>query len=229
MATIRILLLALSSKNHGRCVAGINLSNGKKYDFVRLIQDNKDPALKDSISKEQTSHLKKLDIVECDVGHIWSEYPQKENMKLFGEMKKVGNGGYKDIRELCPPCCKKSNLLETMFPERVLLSEIAAGKVWKSLEMIKVSDLVFSTEQNNLGESKKKVSFFFNGKKYDRLSMTDPEFYQACEVGRSIAEAWILVSLPNEGFNGGENYYKFVSAVYPLKSTKKVFEKEVSL
>lgn len=198
MKTIKVLILAISYKTHGKCVAGIDLSSQKKWKLVRLIQDNPDrPEFEDSIPDEKLIGIQKLDIVECEVESVERHLPQTENVKLVGELRKIGRAGRKTAHKFYYPKSKNSYLLDTDEESYVKPSELGT-KVKSSLELIKVQYLHFYKKANADGKQKAKVEFEFDGKMFKDISMTDPDYYSYCQADLTMLYATVLLSLPRK-------------------------------
>jgi len=71
-------------------------------------------------------------------------------------------------------------------------------------------------------EGKMKADFVFRGIEHKGFSITDPAFKTR---ERRIEKAALLFSLPDAAYTryGNDLYYKFICAVYPLKTAEKLF------
>ena len=81
-----------------------------------------------------------------------------------------------------------------------------------SLGLYKVQDIYLDVFEYN-GRPKFKLGFTYNGRSYEGWSMTDPVYYD-CDSGKICDEGLIVVSIPEDDYNG--NYYKFVSKIIRL-------------
>ena len=81
-----------------------------------------------------------------------------------------------------------------------------------SLGLYKVQDIYLDVFEYN-GRPKFKLGFTYNGRSYEGWSMTDPVYYD-CDSGKICEEGLIVVSIPEDDYNG--NYYKFVSKIIRL-------------
>ena len=83
-----------------------------------------------------------------------------------------------------------------------------------SLTLVRVSSLTISQTINTYNKPKTKASFFYNGKWYNNMSVTDPDFYSVPN-GTRFDSAYLVISLPDTPFPE-DCYYKFVAQIFPL-------------
>ena len=203
---IKVVILTSSSMtktiNHttfsGRCITGLDLRTNKIVRFVR----NKFGA---PIEYPYFCDYHKLDTVEVEV------------------------------KEACPLSCQSENLLVNYhYPELLGKSDISIHELYRrfqhdnhvkkcfmsnnynkladvslfnhSLEMIKVTNFVVTGN---------KCSFNYLSCYHSYYSLTDPDFKLNEHQSRTIGDAYLVISIPTDPWQG--NYYKFVAAVYPLE------------
>ena len=92
-----------------------------------------------------------------------------------------------------------------------------------SIEMVEVQDLYLYSSY--IWSKHPKASFTFDGRHYDNMSFTDPDFsfanldpsyYTVKDNHKVLRRAVLVVSLPDVPFWSDSSYYIFVAKVFPL-------------
>lgn len=199
-----LTIIAKSDKHNGYCVAAVN-QQGK---IIRLVRDCEGHAL-----TEEQCKFEKLYDITANVQHTPLKH-QTENY-ILAELLESRKSG-KSINDLNIRLQKTPFIFAHTKPW--LTEEEMRGQKTSFL-FVEIDDL--HIYQNN--EEKFKADFFYRNQLYEAFSITDPEFKTK---ERKIKEAVILVSLPDTPYKryGNDIYYKFIAAVYPIKTTEKSCE-----
>ena len=202
-----ILILTKSAKHHDYCVAGIDLQRNK---WVRLVSDNE--ATMYALSRAMLTYdnyeeCNVLDVVQVEIIEEKPLEIQKENL-LINTSKKMKLVRRADKEEVSRYLNRDIDVFGGIDS---CVRREKAEALGYSLRMYRVSDLQLSEHENNRGEMRRKVSFRYNGKLYPNWSMTDYAYYRT-QLGRIADDAIIVVSIPEDDYNG--YYYKFVARIF---------------
>ena len=208
MEKIRMVVLTRSSKYGKKCVAGINLANGN---WVRLVTNDKDShgAVSDeTLTCKNGKRVQVLDIIEAPVFGACSDEIQPENVLLNLQVyiEIVGSMSIEQVLNI-HPLETKINILGNEYS---YITEERVKNVGYSLTMVEVNNLEIIREENLSGKPKTKAKFYYNGSRYEGMSVTDEKFYSVAS-GAKFNRAIIVVSI---GSPYNNRYYKFVSAIY---------------
>lgn len=199
-----VIILTMSSKHHGYCVAGIDISNRK---WVRLVSNNSDNygALnKNNIICKNGEKCKPLDVVEIPIIKYKPLPYQPENF-LIDESERWIKRDTVTLKQVI----KIHNLenydvlLGNIYP---YITEEKIKKVGRSLIIVKVTDLIIEHPK----EKSTKATFIYNDIRYNNISVTDPDYYQ---VNCKLKKAILVMSLPSAPYNGNK-YYKFIAKIF---------------
>ena len=200
-----ILILTCSSKHHGYCVAGIDLSTNK---WIRLVSS---PEVSHNEIPSSFMHYANgmrcnpLDIATIDVIRFLPGKIQKENALVNLTFTPVLQGRVNSTN-LFPYI---SDTMNIFGGTSYLLDYWGARYFDYSLAMYLVENIQLKILTHN-GNEKFKVCFRYKENNYENWSMTDPDFY-SYDSGLLGDQAIIVVSIPEDNYNG--NYYKFVSKI----------------
>ena len=198
-----LTVIVKSDKHTGYCVAAMD----EKGKIIRLVRDAEGHAL----TKEQC-RFKKLDYILVDITHAPLKH-QHENYVL------------NELLSVQSPKLSLDRLAEfTQNPTHIFVNELP----WLTEEEMRVQRKTFLfAEVNGLhiyenDEGKMKADFVFHGVEHKGFSITDPAFKTR---EHRIKKAALLFSLPDAAYTryGNDLYYKFICAVYPLKTAEKLF------
>ena len=211
----RVCILTKSYKHGGYCVAGIDIDS-KRY--VRLV-NSEDPS-NDEIGKGQMyisgKPIECLDIIECEFIKSVPLFCQTENCLLDRSVKLKYVSSYSE-RELAALISVESDDL-FLYSLSNSLSADEIAMVDRSLFVYLVNNITIeSTTYESYGEVKhrNKCSFYYNGIKYNNISLTDPNFRDSTQNGLQLSDALIVASLPSSPYNDGL-FYKFVAKIIPI-------------
>ncbi len=210
MGELHVVILTKSAKHHNYCVAGINLLTNR---WVRLVSEDERTmyALTHEMLKYKNgTECEILDIVRV---HIKENVPlqiQKENVLIDDDyyFECIGEMDLENIKQYI---IKKGVIFGNT---NTYIGKETALRFGYSLGLYEVNDVILTDKTNNYGRITKKVSFNFDGRYYEDWSMTDYAFYN--KSGKIANRAYIVVSIPEDDYNGGGNYYKFVAQIFVL-------------
>lgn len=208
MGNIKIIIMTESSKFSAKCVAGINVSNGK---WVRLVSGNE--KIHGAISNEDL--LCKdgrictiLDIVNVPIMGTCGSIIQPENV-LIDKSKYIkfeGSATLKDVLRLHP-----AEVRDTILGNKYsYITEQGIKTVGYSLTLVEVVNLEIIQTQTSDGKMKTKANFTYQGDNYKMMSVTDPRFY-SMPNGTVYNRAFLVISI---GTPYNDKYYKFVSGIF---------------
>lgn len=205
---MRLVIMTESSKFSGKCVAGINVDNGK---WVRLVSDDKEThgAIANSdLYYQDGGKCEVLDIVDVPVIEECGDDIQPENVLLDTSkyIKYVGMASLKDVLKIHPVETRK-DILGNQYS---YISAQRVSTIGYSLTLVEVQDLEIVQVENPNGRPKTKVNFTYQGYFYTYMSVTDPRFYSVMN-GTIYSRAILVVSI---GTPFNEKYYKFVSKIF---------------
>ncbi len=200
-----VAILTMSSKNHGYCVAGVDVDNGE---WIRLVSDDDQShgALSTTNIKYQDGTLcAPLDVVKVPViGARPLEY-QPENVLINDNKCWIKTGSINIDRLLkIHPTEKHDCLLGNQW---AYVTDGAIGSVGHSLVLVEVNDLSIEHPM----EKSTKASFIYCGIKYSSISVTDPDYYTCNPL--CIKKAILVISLPESPYKS-KYYYKFIAKIF---------------
>ncbi len=208
MKNIRIVIMTESSKFSGKCVAGIDVENGK---WVRLVSDNEEThgaiANRD-LYYQDGGKCEVLDVVDVPIIKEYGNSIQPENVLIDTSkyIKYVNMASIKDVLKIHPAEIR-NDILGNKYS---YISEQRVSSVGYSLTLIEVQDLEIVQVENPNGRPKTKANFKYQDCLYTQMSVTDPRFY-AIENGTVYNSAVLVISI---GTPYNNKYYKFVSGIY---------------
>jgi len=211
-----IVLLACSKKHMNYCIAGIDIKNGE---WVRIISNDAhiiEAVRAEDIRYEDGTFPQLLDIIRITVLEHRPNYYQPENY-LFDEQyywSKIGRVGSKQAIEKY--ATNKPEYLFFNTKKSVESEYIQQLKEAEKYSLIAIRPRNLKVQIKQWPEGKKiDMSFQYNGRSYDYLKVTDPQFIQKYiehEEGSYFLgdDVLLVISL-------GENYYdahyKLISGV----------------
>ncbi len=205
-----IIILTKSSRHKGFCVAGIDT---KTKQWVRLLTTNK--KINCSLSKNNMkltdgNEVNVLDKVILDVIESCPTKLQPENVLINENHKweKVSNYKIDEFLSFYSP--EKHQYIFENTNE--FLNNEQISKVGISL----IITVVENASINIKNDYKRKISFTYNNRYYDSITVTDPDYYNIPN-NTNIGKVAIVVSLLDDEWSHNNNkYYKFVAKIFPL-------------
>lgn len=207
-----VVILTKSSKFGRFCVAGVDLRTGE---WVRFVSDDlpSHGALSElDITFANQSVCKPLDVVSVDVVRPEPLAHQPENYLINSQelWRKTGELSIFEVLDVHPAEVRDFIYGNT----NSFVDEWEIDGIDHSLTLVYVSSLTIHQTINSFNKPKSKASFFYNGKWYSGMSVTDRKYY-AVPDGTRYTNAYLVVSLPDTPFP--ENcYYKFIAQIFPL-------------
>lgn len=206
------VILTRSSKIGGYCVAGVDIHTGE---WVRFVSD--DAKTHGALSRNDIRYrdgrlCKPLDVVAVEVIDFAPLEHQPENYLIDTNSYWVKQDELtiSDVAQIHPAEIRPY-LYGNLAP---YVNEHEMKRINYSLTLIEVSNLIINQVKNIYGDPKTKARFFYNGRLYTNMSVTDPEYYSVPD-GTRYDQAYLVVSLPDAP--RPENcYYKFIAQIYPI-------------
>jgi len=218
--SIRLVCLANSFKERGRCLAGIELDNQNnpiivngRPKWIRPICNMPHGEIPNQIAEP----FQILDIIEISNTKTKPEGYQSENV-LFdtNSLKKVDSFNKRNIERLC-------ETTKYVFATRYdSLSEEVISKLNHSLLLIKPTafEVIEKPNEQFPDKPKHRLVFSFNGFNYD-LSITDPVFLRKYQKNpdffESVKEVFLSLSVGVK-FPATNRYYKLVAGIIIINS-----------
>lgn len=207
-----VAILTKSSKFGGYCVAGVDRNTGEWIRFVSNDIRTHGALSRSDIAYKDRSICKPLDVVLVEVEEAVPSAHQPENYLIDSDKywEKTGECTLSDVLNVHP-----AEVRPYLYgnPKPFLDGE-EIDDIGYSLTLVRVSSLTINQTTNIFDKPKTKASFFYNGKWYNNMSVTDPDFYSVPN-GTRFSCAYLVISLPDTPFP--ENcYYKFVAQIYTL-------------
>ena len=217
---MKFLILAVSYKYGGLCVAGLDLAT---LEYVRIGYSNGDecaaiPAWKfrrKTVGGE--IQLNVLDVIDISVEKMSNNGCQTENYYLKNINNYEGSLTIAEIDDVYRNLKKKSLIFLNSF-DHVDIEYIS--KLDCSLQFVKVENFTVSPYIDMKGNQKLQATFDYNGRKYYNIRVTDSVFsaYPSCygDVQKVCSQqnAYIMVSLPYDAWSiDFGKFYKYVSGI----------------
>jgi len=217
----RIVCLANSWKNHGRCVAGIDLDS---KEWIRPVNPGGDKLYESQIKYQNGDQPQVLDIIDIPLGRKEPLNYQPENYIINPDRKWqcVDKFSFEDLVDLscsgnniCPYCDFFNENSDSIFANNFIFTECE-----DSLSLIKPQDLKIKKRERPQRGPQIRGEFWFGGKYYD-LAITDDKF-KSPFYGRysrlneygyykiDTDEVYLTISLGEEL---NEKHYKLIAAV----------------
>ena len=206
----RMVVLTMSSKYGGYCVAGLDITNGK---WIRLVSEDVEThgALKQNdVIYQNGMCCSPLDVIQVPVIASRPLQYQPENVLIDSEKRweKLGVIDLKDVFQMHPPE-SHPYLLGNQYP---YITEEKVGALGYSLVLVKVENFVLT----HPSPMKTKANFSYRCTEYKNISVTDPVFYTYSDSWFT-PEAVLVISLPDSPYPENR-FYKFIAKIFPLNS-----------
>ena len=212
----RFVCLAISRMPGGRCVAGIELNDGRPGNWVRMVNDTDGGAVaKRNIRCEDDGFLELLDVVSVPLVSPVPIDHQTENWAVHTDCR-WQRGGYlewSDLDKLIDPIADLWTVGHGSKPDRNDMVEPAKAVMFDhSLRLVKLSDVRISVR--DIFKRPVRAHFLHNGNPYG-LKVTDPNFerkYRDMGFGDyEIGECYATISLaqPYQG-----NCFKLAATIF---------------
>lgn len=203
------VILTMSGKHENLCVAVYSEEQNRLY---RLVSDSSGGAIPFSYFNS----FSVMDIVQFKPIAFIQNGPQKENIQIDMNVgiTKIGHYRY-----------GISNIYQNLYGVRENNGFIFGNsystlkyvdRLRHSLEICKVSNLAIKKVMNSKGKETGKADFYCGGYHHENYSVTDFDH----DIRKKIIDTWIIgdayivVSIPPEPYEGDGKYYKFISSIF---------------
>ncbi len=192
----QFICLANSYKEGGRCIAGIELQDGKpvfEYGKPKWIRPVSAETPHGEVPSHLSTDLKLLDVVEIEVTNSTPQGFQKENVLFVQSNIKIKTTfESRNLDSLC------SQLQTSLFGNKgKAVSETEIGLLDESLTLIMVDS--FRLTANPGTPEKPRIQFVYNNYNYPDLPITDPAFIQKYRANKnlldSVSKLYLCLSL----------------------------------
>lgn len=202
------VILTLSYKNGGYCVAGIDRETNK---WIRLVSG--DDITHNEISDKYLIGLCALDVIEVELLKRLPCLCQTENYLIDERVLPFKKGKI----SLCGIAEFISYGTNIFGNTKAYLSESEISKTPISLAAFIVQDIQFDFKFNDIkGKYSYKCSFTYCNQYYSDISLTDPEYRHLSYNAKTLPHAVVIISLPCIPYKG--KYYKFVAKIFETDS-----------
>lgn len=200
-----IIILTESDKNHGYCVAGIDIHTGR---WVRLVSEDKDTdgalTLED-LTYKNGERCKVLDCVSVPIIEKCRDQIQPENHLLDRSyyLEKISECSLRDVLKLHKP--EVHDYILGKNEGHYVTERYVCNAGGKSLVLVEVRNLrIYSNE-----DGKKKADFYYNFRNYRNFPVTDREYYDKKVI---INSAILVISLTGKVYH--EKYFKCIAKIF---------------
>ena len=211
---MKLLCLANSFKEGGRCLAGIQLDQTDKPLFrnnrpawIRPVGNNDSGNIPGFLCRK----VSLLDVIEIDAMHSSADGYQSENTPFdIDSIRIIGKQNSVRLEQLCD-----NDRIPLIFGSRgKAVSERIVQNIKYSLMLIKITNFeVVQKLDNDRNRPQARLVFTYNKNLYD-LPITDPDFLYAYEkdttILNGIGDMFVVLSL---GVSFNDWYYKLAAAL----------------
>lgn len=205
------VILTISSKHGGYCVAGLDAETGVWARLVSSDEKTHGALSRKDIRYKDGSFCKPCDRVSINIKGPFPTANQPENVLVETRQYWEKRGRYRIEEILSLHAPEDHTYLFGNTKTYITESEIA--DIRHSLALVRVMGLTIHQTTNIFGSPKTKASFQYKGNRYF-ISVTDPVCYTIPDQTR-FNEAMIVLSLPESPFPD-DKYFKFIAWVHPL-------------
>jgi len=212
---MKLLVLAESYKKGGLCIAGIDYETKEYVRIGHKCGNDCGPIRNEEILLSAEEYVGLLDVVDVTVEKLPSSGCHTEDYDLISFNKIIKSIDLKELDEIYSKIKHKKYIFKD---NSYKLNSSVGNEYDKSLILCKVTEFsinYFPSGAN--GIYKPIASFMYNGNSYCGLSVTD---MIACgypfNIGKKKVEnanAYIMVSLPNDDWAKVNGYFKYVSGI----------------
>lgn len=206
-------VLSKSIKHGNKCVAGMK-NDGT---LIRIVSNDEsiDGAIPNWFLKNSRYNIdvQILDDIEVDVIAPMPNETQAENYLVDINIlpRVVGHRTLQDV--ICKLHIDSDFYIFTNNSR--FLNRNEALNAGYSLKLILANNIQIK-QLDSYGKPKEKADFTYNNIRYNRISVTDSDYFG---YERSFTSAILFLSLAHQPFettDGEQRYYKFIAKIYPL-------------
>lgn len=214
----KVILLAISPKNHNHCVVGIDIETGK---FIRCLNEKgKELTSKDIEYKNKSGKAQILDLVEINLLEHRPSFCHQEDWTISTEIGLKYSSAINLIH--LGKYLSNDNFIFGNIKYYLDIDE--AKKLKKSILLIKIQNIQSSLQEKiyiPTGEYKikHKLNFLYNNYQYTQYAITDPKYINSTSI-ISCKEALAVITLanPSDAWCQENNMcYKFIATLVPLR------------
>lgn len=195
---IRMLVLANSSKNRGRCLAGLNVETGK---WVRPVPNTESRVIDNERTIIADRFIRPGDLIDVEIGRALPLVYHPEDVELTGRIKLVGKDVTRYLSDLISSELRVPNQLLESSKDRISIDQVKASPIKNSLAVCVAKD--FSFHKNSYGSER--VNFSINETKWS-LAQKDDNLQNK----DSLKEALVCISLA-EPFELTKSHHKLAA------------------
>ena len=214
---MEMLVLAVSVKNLGLCIAGLDMET---KEYVRIGHGNKCESLYNDEAVVDGTPITVGDVIDVDVKKLPVFISQTENYELIGKIKKiVRKAPYDELKKIVSSKYKSDDRSYSLI----------MGNRFKTINSDYIDGYNYSIRSyvvRNVNiyyvNNAKKASFFYDGVEYEGIAVTDsvlrgePAMYGNGIEG-TLAEAVITVTISINPFQASGDdkarFYKYLSGL----------------
>jgi hypothetical protein len=200
---IRMLVLANSFKNRGRCLAGLNVETGK---WVRPVPNTLSRSIDNELTIFSERFIRPGDLIDVEIGRAIPLPYHPEDVELTGTIKIVGKNVTHYLSDLIAAELRVPNQLLETPTDRISIEQVRASQVRNSLALSSASEINFF--ENERGSHR--VRFLANNHSWS-LANTDDNL----ENKESLQEALVCISLA-EPFEITSSHHKLAAGFISL-------------
>lgn len=204
MSKMQVVIMTKSIKYGGLCVAGFECKTGN---WVRLVNDQAITNRNFIYSNRSTINV--LDKIEINILGSAATDIHKEDIYIdlttpIIKLSALSLSQALDIYNLENNQYVLGNSRHAIYNDPSYLGH--------SLEIVKVSNAILYEVEGPNGV-KAKLDFVYNGTYYEKLSITDPEYF-GMQNGTKLGDLIIVVSIPDDDWSRNNGYFKFVAKMF---------------
>lgn len=211
MNKVQAVVVANSHKNHGRCLAVINLQTSE---LMRPVFNIENRAVPEQFTIVRDGHIFRTvrpgDFVLLTVSEIDSSYWQRENWFVDSDqaLQLLSEENFEFLRARARACTKEQYLQNDYLLNDTSSSIISAERQNPSLEVRLVESLKIYSRKRVDGTTGLRAAFRYKDQVFDFAYTGDPK-----PNGFTADKAMVCVSL-GELFNG--KHYKLIAGLLPV-------------
>ena len=207
---IRMLVMANSTKNRGRCLAGLNVETGK---WVRPVPNSLSRAIDNELTIFSERFIRPGDLIDVEIGSPIPLPYHPEDVELTGRIKLVGKEVTHFMSDLVSSELRLPNQLLESPVDRISIEQVKASPVRNSLALGIARD--FSFFSNSFGSER--VSFSLNQNKWS-LAQKDDNLPNK----DSLRDALVCISLA-EPYEPTNSHHKLAAGFIPFDKSQPEF------
>lgn len=207
---IRMLVMANSAKNRGRCLAGLNVETGK---WVRPVPNTLSRAIDNELTIFSERFIRPGDLVDVEIGSPIPLPYHPEDVELTGRIKLVGKEVTHFMSDLVSSELSLPNQLLESTVDRISIEQVRVSPVRNSLALALASQVKFFVNERG----SRRVRFLANDS-YWSLASTDDKL----ESTESLDKSLICISLA-EPWEFTESHHKLAAGFIPFDESQPEF------